>query len=371
LKPDEIASAPRELTDQQYPLGSATVVSPDGNWVAQLAKIDGIDRVDLISTSGSPRYVLRHPGGVWAAPVFSHDSRWLATGGLRDGSVRLWDVKASDPTAKPLVLHGHRSVIRSLDFSVDGPRLVSGARDGTAIVWDLKASGEAANRTTLPGGDVKSVAISASGRFVITGAWAPDNDPNGNDAGIWDLTSPTAPKSLARFAFANRVFDVDTSRDSRWAAAGSWDSTIQLFNLTKADAKPFTLSGHTGRTISVAFSPDNHWLATGNDDRTVRLWSLDEADPSSSSVVLSATYGLGLSFSPDGRWVAMSPTEYRSNPFTPDSQSLVSSFPETHLYLTRLEDLVSLACSTAGKRAFASEADQSLYNKHCLPTRAQ
>ena len=367
LKPDEIISPPRELTDRQYPPGSATIVSPDGNWVAQFAKIDGIDQVDLISTSGSPRYALRHPG-IWAAPVFSHDSRWLATGGWDDGSIRLWDLKASNPAAKPVVLRSHRW-IRSLDFSADDRRLVSGARDGTALVWDLMASGQVAKRIPLAGGDVKSVAISPDGRFVVTGSWAPDNVVEGNDARIWDLTSPAAPKNVAVLAFKHRVFDVGISADSRWAAAGSWDQTSQLLDLTKSDPKPFTLGGHTGRMITIAFSPDNRWLATANDDRSVRLWSLDEADPSSGAVVLSANFGLGLSFSPDGRWVATSQTEYRSSLFTPDSQSLVSSSAQTHLYPTRLEDLVSLACSTAGKRTFASDADKSLYSKHCLKTR--
>jgi WD40 repeat protein len=234
------------------------------------------------------------------------------------------------------------------------------------VVWDLAADGSAANRTTLPSGDVKSVAISADGRYIVTGSWEPDYD-----AKIWDMTASAAPRKPVRLAFTGRVFDVAISADSRWAAAGSWDSTTQLFDLTKPDGKPFILRGHTARTLSVAFSPDNHWLATGNEDRTVRLWSLDETDPSSSSIVLNAISGVGVAFSPDGRSLALNQTEYRSNPFSPDSQSLITGSPETHLYPTRLEDLVSLACSTAGQRAFASEADQSLYNKHCLPTRAQ
>jgi WD40 repeat protein len=366
LKPDEMTSPPRLLLDQQYPPGSATIVSPDGNWVAQLAK-DGIDGVDLISTSGAPHYGLRHPG-IWAAPTFSRDSRWLATGGFSDGSIRLWDVKAPNPAAKPVVLRSHR-YIRSLDFSADR-RLVSGARDGTAQVLDLTDNGQAEKRTPLVSGDVKSVAISPDGRFVVAGSWAPDNVIEGNDARIWDLSSPATPKNLAVLSFQNRVFDVDISADSRWAAAGSWDGTSQLLDLTKGDAKPFTLSGHTGRMITIAFSPDNRWLATANDDRNVRLWSLDEADPSSASVALKADFGLGVSFSPDGRWVATSQTEYRTNPFTPDSQSLISSSDQIHLYLTKLDDLVSLACSTAGRRAFASDADKALYSGYCPNSRA-
>jgi WD40 repeat protein len=369
LKADELAAAPRELTDQQFPLGSATLVSPDGNWIALIPKEADTDHVDLVSTSGSAHHVLEHPGGIWAAPVFSPDSRWLATGGVQDPSIRIWDLKAPDPTASPVVLSGHSTPIRSLAFGSDRHRLVSGARagagDGTAIVWDLADDGTAASQTALPGGDVKSVAISADGRYVVTGSWEPDFD-----ARIWDLKSPAGHQKPARLAFKGRVFEVAVSPDSRWVAAGSWDATTQLLDLTKANAKPFILGGHTARTLSLAFSPDSHWLATGNEDRTVRLWNLDAADPSSDSIVLSATFGVGVAFSPDGRWLAISPTEYRSNPFTPDSRSLISSSPETHLYPMRLEDLVSLACSTSGKGAFVGDAEQLRYSEQCPPAPA-
>lgn len=106
------------------------------------------------------------------------------------------------------------------------------------LVRDLMASGQAAKRIPLAGGDVKSVAISPDGRFVVTGSWAPDNVVEGNDARIWDLTSPAGPKNIAVLAFKHRVFDVGISADSRWAAAGSWDQTSQLLDLTKSDPNP-------------------------------------------------------------------------------------------------------------------------------------
>lgn len=375
LKPDEITSPPREIAHQEYPDGSATIVSPDGNWVAVIPKfaddpaVHVDDHVDLFSRSDNSHHVLKHPDRIRAAPVFSPDGRWLATGGASDGLVRLWDMKAPEPAANPVVLHGQRGWVRSLDFSADSRRLVSGGSDGLAMVWDLAANGEPARPIALSPGYVKDVAISPNGRFVITGSWARDNVVEGNDVRIWDLTTPAAPKAYATSAFNGRVFDVDSSPDSRWAAAGSWDATTQLFDLTKPDAKPFVLGRHTRRMISIAFSPDKRWLATANDDLTMRLWPLDQADPSSNSVELGANSGRGVSFSPDGRWVAASPTEYRSNPFAPDSQSLVTASAQTDLYPTRLEDLMALACSTAGKRAFASDADKALYSKHCQENR--
>lgn len=50
---------------------------------------------------------------------------------------------------------------------------------------------------------------------------------------------------------------------------------------------------------------------------------------------------------------------------TPDSNSLISSSAQTHLYPTRLDDLIALACTTAGSRPLAKDDDKSLYDKHC------
>ena len=129
-----------------------------------------------------------------------------------------------------------------------------------------------------------------------------------------------------------------------------------MLDLTKPGATPFVLRGHTARTLSVAFSPDNQWLATGNEDRTVRLWSLTADDPSADLVRLAEPYGLGVSFSQDGRLLALSQTEYRSNPFSPDGSSFASSDAEADLYDVRLEDLIALACRIAGRNLMATKS---------------
>jgi WD40 repeat protein len=355
---------PRVLGDKLEP-GSGSVFSPDGQWIATI-RAGGVDFVDLWkqSTPSPTHYRIQHPGGIWAPPVFSPDGRWLATGGVSDPTVRLWNLKSPNPQNDPQPLRGHRHPVRSLAFSADGRRLVSGARDGFALIWDL-ATDPPSRIRQLPGGDIKAVAISADGRYVVTGSWE-----TAYDARVWDLSSPTSSSNPVKLTFAGRVFDVAISPDGRWVAAGSWDSTTQLLDLSKPGTKPFVLKGHTARTLSVAFSPDSQWLATGNEDQTARLWNLAAADPSLDSTVLQAAYKVGsVSFSPDGRWLALNLTEYRTNPFSPDGRWFVSSNTNTRLYHVRLEDLIVLACRTAGRNLTKTEWELSFgdqpYRKTC------
>jgi WD40 repeat protein len=351
LRGAELPSVPRTLDNEQMSLQAGSVFSPDGKWIAVTPRTDDNDVVHLFSTSNHAHYVVHDPGGIFAAAIFSPDGRWLITAG-RDSNIRLWDLQASDPTSAPRLLRGHTNWVRSLAISADGHRLVTGARGGpkerSVFVWDLSAADPSRNPISLAGGDVRAVAISADGRYVVAGSWEP-----GNDARIWDLSPQPSFKRPMRLTFKDRVYDVAISPDARWVAAGSWDQTTQLLDLTRPNADPITLRGHTERTLSVAFSPDSRWLATGNKDETVRLWNLSDPrhleDPSAGSVVLHAPYGVGnVSFSPDGRWLALDSTELRFNQFSPDAHWFASSNAKTLLYRLQLEDLISLGCRTAG-----------------------
>lgn len=356
MRAPNLPAVPRILGDGLDP-GAGSVFSSDGQWLAIIPSGELVDFVHLwnLSTPSPTHYIVRHKGGIWASPVFSPDGRWLATGGVGDPTVRLWDLKARDPTNKPQVLRGHRGAVRSLAFSADGHRLVTGANDGLAFVWTLNGADPSSNPRSLAGGGgtsiVHTVAISRDGRYVVTGSWEPDYA-----ARIWDLFAPVTSSSPTVLNFKARLDEVAFSADGRWVAAGSWDFTTQLLDLKKPSAKPFVLLGHTARVLSVAFSPDSRWLATGNEDQTARLWNLAAADPSTESIVLKTPYRIGnVSFSADGRWLALNSTSYSSNPFSPDGHWFASSSADTRLFHLSLEELILLACRTAGRNLTPKE----------------
>jgi WD40 repeat protein len=117
---------------------------------------------------------------------------------------------------------------------------------------------------------------------------------------------------------------------------------VALLDL-RAPEKAVRLTGHTGRVLAAGFSPDNQWLATAGEDRTIRLWRPDA--PEAAPVVLTGHAGSvpHLAFSPDGRWLT--------------SGAYDGTVRQWRL---RLDDLIEVACASAGRTLTADEAERYL-----------
>ena len=109
--------------------------------------------------------------------------------------------------------------------------------------------------------------------------------------------------------FGSSFLSVAVSPDGRYAAAGSLDQTIWLWDLKRRELAAI-LSGHQegGRhhpgVNAVAFSPESTLLASGGGDGTVRLW--DVARREQVSVLERDREVQSLAFLPSGQWLVTS-----------------------------------------------------------------
>jgi hypothetical protein len=102
-------------------------------------------------------------------PNISPDSRWLVTSNSNDGlTKRLWDLRAHDPAASPVVLPSQEVWINSVRFSPDNHWLVT-VGPSSAELWDLRAKDPAASPVVLPGPENSSVEFSPDYRWLVTG----------------------------------------------------------------------------------------------------------------------------------------------------------------------------------------------------------
>jgi hypothetical protein len=124
---------------------------------------------EALGTIGG-RLAARADGPITTVAI-SADSRWLVTGS-EDNTARLWDLRAKDPAANPVVLRGHEGSVVGVAISADSRWVVTGSEDHTARLWDLRAKDPAANPVVLRGhdGGVTAVAISVDSRWVVTGS---------------------------------------------------------------------------------------------------------------------------------------------------------------------------------------------------------
>ncbi|MCY1143577.1 TIR domain-containing protein [Actinoplanes sp. Pm04-4] len=324
--------------------------APDGRTLALTASDAGYVGEMSLWNVADPRRPRRagppvSSGGAAEQAAFGPDGRTLAAAvadaGSSDFRVRLWSV--ADPV-HPLPLGAplpHRYGADLLARSPDGDTLVIGNADGGVTLWRLTDRGSPRLRSTLRRPDVaQAAAFVPDGRLLTAAAdgmltvWSDEAkpltalaasadprtmavSPDGRkfavgggtaDAGIvavGSVDSPARPVA-ANTGQQNIVDDLAFSPDGRTVAAGSWDGTVQLMNVTNA-ASPSTIGrlrpggddAPPENVRAVAFAPDGKTLAVGS-DRVLRLWDPAGQRPIGEPVELDGEAG-AVAYSPDGR----------------------------------------------------------------------
>ncbi|MCP4540075.1 MAG: hypothetical protein GY832_23300 [Chloroflexi bacterium] len=107
---------------------------------------------------------------------------------------------------------------------------------------------------------------------------------------------------------ADMATTIAFSPDGQWAASGSADQTVQLWNVMTGKSGPQL--EHTSEVLDVAFSSDGRWLVSGSQDGVAQVWDIAEAIDTGAQTaqqVAQMAYDASVpivTFSPDGQWVA-------------------------------------------------------------------
>ncbi len=162
-----------------------------------------------------------------------------------------------------VIQSGHTNAVNSVAISADGKYIVSGSWDNTVRLWDL-ATGKEIRRFEGHTSIVNSVAISADGKYIVSGS-------GDNTVRLWDMATG---KEIRRFAgHTESVYSVVISADGKYIVSGSGDNTVRLWD--RASGKETRrFEGHTGAVTSAAISADGLHIISGSLDNTVRLWGM-------------------------------------------------------------------------------------------------
>jgi WD40 repeat protein len=155
------------------------------------------------------------------------------------------------------------------------------------VLWDA-GSGQEIRQLVGHTGGVYTVALSAAGKYALTGGRAPPFDIK-----LWDPATGAALRTLS--GHQGTVGDLAFSGDSALAVSASWgDKTVKVWDVaTGSLVRDLPQATRVG---AVAIAPDGRRLAIASDDG-VRLWELDGGRE---AWIWKCLFVKHVAFSPDG-----------------------------------------------------------------------
>ncbi len=263
----------------------------------------------------------RHPRRLSTVPAtdptsvsFSPDGRLMAVLGTETTHVQVYDLGDPVHPRHASTLTSNRGWISSTVFSPDGRTLATvtegpfdseGFFDSDAAVtifWDVARPARPHRASAIPAGMGAYVVFSPDRRTLISSAY-------GEPAVLWDVSTSTQPRRLARIAASGDVFSNNPTAaftpDGKTLALARDDRQATVLYDIRRPTRPSelaTLIGHSASPQAVAFGARGRMLATADDDGTLILWDVTvPATPRRLTVVSgSADDSFGsLVFSPD------------------------------------------------------------------------
>ena len=232
-------------------------------------KVFATDKIIENAAIGGKIHTLQGHSDPIRSVAFSPDGKILASGST-DTTIKCWDVTTGRQIR---TLQGHSNFVVSVAFSPDGKILASGSYDKTIKLWNVSTGREI---YTLQGHSswVYPIAFSTDGKILVSGS-------HDKTIKLWDIG--TGREIYTFQGHSDSVYSVAFSPDGKTLASSGCD--IKLWDVSTA-TEIYTLKEHSDCVCSIAFSPDGKILASGSYDKTINIWQLASSTttPTSSSV---------------------------------------------------------------------------------------
>ncbi|RKU27166.1 hypothetical protein C6497_12095 [Candidatus Poribacteria bacterium] len=296
--------------------------------------------------------------------AFSHDGKILASTGVSNPVIQLWDIQkqiAYYPI--PVPSNGRINMypihsIPTMAFSKDNSTLITVNHNGLINHWDIQTSNNMANITIDADCREGPMVINSDGTMFASGRWDGKIDfwnTTGGEFDYWEPNNLRQKKPYKTLKGHSRIFGKNSwvgklfkfendaeimaitfSSDGKKLATGSMDTAVQLWDVVK-NKKLKTFKGHTGWVTAVAISKDERYVASGDTESIVRIWDTKEG---SELAVLQDHKGciLALTFTPDGKTLASASADGTIRFWKTSSGELITVFAND--YTESVSDVV-------------------------------
>ena len=259
-----------------------------------------------------------HPGQVNAI-AFSTDGKILASGGLNNPIIQLWDLD-TDSKLSTLTLPEEIQSISTLTFTKDNTTLISLDQSGNINYWDVVTREKALDIVTEPS-SYNAVAVSKDGSTFATG------NRHGTIR-LWNATMEHKFADWGNHVQGQGILALAFSSDRKILASGREDKIVRLWD-TEKRAKIATIEGHEASVAALAFSPDGKTLATGDAGKVIKLWDVNTQRER--ATLTGHTNGVSaLTFTSDGKTLASGSYDGTIRFWNPDTGQELLTFTAGH-----------------------------------------
>jgi WD40 repeat protein len=279
LGSDRIVSGSGDKLLKIWTIAAGTAQNCEGHTSAVLS----VAATDKLIVSGSADRTARGWGldgkAIWTwasksaicAVAIRQDGKKVALG-CADGTLVILATNG-DQEPKPIAsVIAHTGGVSCVGFHPEMDRLVTAGGDGLVKIFTVPEDGnptevskfEPPIKSTIGGGNppITTVAYSNDGKFIISGGAE-------GIIRIWDVNTLAEARSLR--GHIGWVTSAVFSPDGRQVISCAVDKTMRQFEIPKADA---SAPGHSAMTRCIAISRDGKYAATGSEDKTVKIWNL-------------------------------------------------------------------------------------------------